>query len=100
MVASRGVLLTTMEQQLLEDVTDAVTRVFNALDAGSEDLTKTVRSLPWVLSPATTVQARTGDENLLSRTREALIRYVDSGTAADGACCRSMSTLCPAHAAR
>ena len=89
MVASRGVLLTTMEQQLLEDVTDAVTRVFNALDAGSEDLTKTVRSLPWVLSPATTVQARTGDENLLSRTREALIRYVDSGTAADG----SMSPL-------
>lgn len=74
-----------MEEQLLADVQNAVNRVFNALETTSgEERARQVRGLSWVLSPATIVHARTGDSDLLSRTRDGLIAFVDSAIDDDG----------------
>ena len=74
-----------MEELLLQDVQEAVNRVFNALDTetgtGRE---QTVRGLSWVLSPATIVHARTGDAALLTQIRDGLIAFVDSSIGTEG----------------
>ena len=74
-----------MEQQLLQDVQDSVNQVFDEIDmqpgAAPDPL---VRGLSWVLSPATIVHARTGDDRLLTRTTDALTIYVNSGIDAAG----------------
>ncbi|MDP7449714.1 MAG: hypothetical protein QF689_14070 [Candidatus Latescibacteria bacterium] len=57
-----------------------MTGAFEALAiASGPELEQRVRSLSWVLSPATILHARTGDDELLSRTREALTTFVASG---------------------
>ena len=73
-----------MEEQLLQDVSDAVTRVFDAIDTDGPDQAQSIRSLTWVMSPATIVHARTGDPSLLRRTHDAMTRFVDSAVAQDG----------------
>ncbi len=71
-----------MQEQLQQDVADAVQRVFDAID-GPESA-KAIRGLPWVLSPATIVHTRTEDPALLTQTRDALVRFVDSATDENG----------------
>lgn len=93
-----------MQDQLQQDVQEAVDRVFDGLatDTG-EALSRRVRGLSWVLSPATILHAHTGDAALLQRTRDALVRFVDSGTKADGSASallgsfRELPPLCEAY---
>ena len=82
-----------MRDQLLRDVTRAVTHSLDAVAPGAPDREQRIRGLSWVLSPATIVHAHDGDDLLLSRTRDALVAYIDSGFAADGAVRPTLSSF-------
>jgi len=76
---------TYVEELLLQDVQEAVGRVFSGLETETGAArAQTVRGLSWVLSPATIVHARSGDAALLTQIRDGLIAFVDSSVDADG----------------
>ncbi len=75
-----------MQQQLLEDVVLAATRIHNELKSIT-DINKRKEKLngyPWTLAPLTVLHAHTGDQKYLQWAHEGLVWMVDSAILPDG----------------